>query len=184
MNTFQKIPGLFAALLLLMSSCNLQGPSAQRANGTTPEAPTYQTVLGKSVNDEEVSHFLASHDCSPVEKFHLCKDVGIALWMDSNQVVKTVWLYSGNEEGFRRYRGKLPFGLTFYDPMWLVVQKLGNLEGEDRVPITSTAGLPDEGHSPDHRHYWAVYNRFNLIVIYDLPFADEDAYIYAILVNG
>jgi hypothetical protein len=67
--------------------------------------------------------------------------------------------------------------------MWLVEDKLRNLDGDDTANATSMAGLPDEGSSPDHLHYWAVYDRFDLIVIYDEPFADEDAYIYAVVVR-
>jgi hypothetical protein len=32
--------------------------------------------------------------------------------------------------------------------------------------------------------YWAVYKRCGMVVIYNSPFADVDAYIYAILVNS
>jgi hypothetical protein len=43
--------------------------------------------------------------------------------------------------------------------------------------------LPDEGSSPDHFHYWAVYKHLGMTIIYNSPFVDEDATIYAILVS-
>ena len=184
MNTFLKTLGIFVLLLVLVSACTLQSVQVQAEEGAVPKAPGYQTVLGKSLSSNEVSDFVSSNACSFVGAFQLCREVGMALWIDAEQRVNMVYLYSSKAEDFNRYRGDLPFGLTFYDPKWLVEEKLGRLEGDDMVPPTSTAGLPDEGHSPDHMHYWAVYKRFNMIVIYDLPFADEDAYIYAILING
>ena len=184
MNTFLRTLGTLAAVLLLVSGCNFQGVPARREAGPVPKAPAYQTVLGKSLKDGTVIDFIASNNCAPAEKFQLCKEAGMALWIDSDQIVTLVYLYSGHGEGFKRYRGELPFGLTFYDPMWLVEEKLSVLEAEDTIQPAATAGLPDEGSSPDHFHYWAVYQRFGVTVIYDTPFADQDAYIYAILVNN
>ena len=184
MNTLIRTLGTLAAMLLLISGCNFHGVPAPSEAGTVPKAPAYQTVLGKSLNDEVPINFVASNGCSAAGSFQLCKEAGMALWIDSDQIVTLVYLYSGNADGFRRYRGELPFGLTFYDPMWLVEEKLRDLEAEDRIQPAATAGLPDEGSSPDHFHYWAVYKRFGVTVIYDTPFADQDAYIYAVLVNN
>jgi hypothetical protein len=39
------------------------------------------------------------------------------------------------------------------------------------------ASLPDEAGSPDHMHYWAMYKRLGMMVMYNSPGADEDAYI-------
>ncbi len=107
----------------------------------------------------------------------------MAFWIDPNQIVDTVYLYSRNAEGFRKYKGKLPFGLTFYDPMWQVEQKLRNLNDDDTSQAAWNAGLPDEASSPDHIHYWAFYKELGMTVIYNCPGADEDAYIYAILLS-
>jgi hypothetical protein len=104
----------------------------------------------------------------------------MALWADSDQVVKAVYLYAGVAKGFRRYRGELPFDLTFYDPMWRVQEKLRKLNTDDSSYDVS---LPDEAGSPDHIHYWAIYRRLGMTIIYDSPSADQDAYIYAILMN-
>lgn len=77
----------------------------------------------------------------------------------------------------------LPYGLTTQDTMASVEQKLG----QPRVTYAPQAGwepgLPDEGSSPDHVHYWAIYKRFGLTIVYDTPSAkDKNATIHAIRV--
>jgi hypothetical protein len=44
-------------------------------------------------------------------------------------------------------------------------------------------GLPDEARVPDRMHYWAFYKQAGVTIIYNAPFPDEDATIYAILVT-
>lgn len=104
----------------------------------------------------------------------------MALWIDANEIVKVVYLYAGDADGFRRYRGPLPYGLSFYDPMWRVQEKLVDPDSSNAL---YQAGMPDETASPDHMHYWAVYERLNMTVIYNSPGKDEDAYIYAIVMS-
>jgi hypothetical protein len=141
---------------------------------------SYKVVLGKSMTDKAVMDFLVDHHCFPADRLQLCEELGMALWADSDQVVKAVYLYAGGAKGFRRYRGELPFDLTFYDPMWRVQEKLRKLNTDDSSYDVS---LPDEAGSPDHIHYWAIYRRLGMTIIYDSPSADQDAYIYAILMN-
>ena len=78
----------------------------------------------------------------------------------------------------------LPYGLSMNDTMASVEQRLG----QPRVPFAPQAGwepgLPDEGSSPDHMHYWAIYKRFGLTIVYNTPSAsDKSATINAIYVN-
>lgn len=78
----------------------------------------------------------------------------------------------------------LPYGLTMNDTMASVEQRLG----QPRVAYAPQAGwesgLPDEGSSPDHMHYWAIYERFGLTVVYNTASAsDKSATIHAIYVN-
>jgi hypothetical protein len=169
---------IILSLVLFTAAC-----STTSASTAKDELSAYQEVLGRSAMDDTVVNFLSDHECVAAMQFHVCKDSGMALWTDSGQIVKSVWLYANNSEGFNRYRGKLPFGLTFYDPMWLVEQKLSTVELDETSQATYEAGLPDEGSSPDHLHYWAVYERLGLIVIYDFPYPDDDAYIYAVVVK-
>ena len=180
MNKPYKSFCVLAALTLLITACSIPTVQAQPGEPVTSKAVPYQAILGKSLTDEEVVGFIANHNCSSANQFQLCKEVGMALWAGSDQIVKLVYLYSGTGEGFKRYRGALPFGLTFYDPMWRVEEKLRNQNAEDSL---QQAGLPDEASSPDHMHYWAVYKRLGMTVVYNSPSADEDAYIYAILIS-
>jgi hypothetical protein len=182
MNRLFKIMHICLTISLFVSACTWQTVPAEPVEDGLPKAVAYQTLLDRSTNDKDVTDFIANH-CSPADQFQLCKEAGMALWINSDQIVKTIWLYAGNTAGFRRYRGQLPGGLTFYDPMWRVEEKLSVSDTDELIPMTGKVEVPDETSSPDHTHYWVTYKRLNLIVIYDTPGADEDAYIYAVLVN-
>lgn len=181
MNKRFKSLNILAIITLFINACGTWAVQTQPEAQATPKVMLYQALLGKSVKDTEVADFIVSNNCSSTGPFQVCKDVGLALWADARQVVKTVYLYAGNAGGFKRYRGELPFGLSFYDPMWRVEEKLKDLDSDDTL---QQAGLPNEGSSPDHIHYWAVYQQLGMTVIYNSPAADEDAYIYAILVSN
>jgi hypothetical protein len=151
---------------------------AESAEDTAVAVISYRVVLGKSLSDPDVADFIASNQCAPADQFQLCKDAGLALWTDADQIVSMVYMYAGNVDGFRRYRGELPYGLTFYDPMWRVQEKLMN---PDSANPLYQAGLPDETGTPDHMHFRAVYSELGMTVMYNTPGEDEDAYIYAIV---
>ena len=172
---------IFGFLLMFLSGCAAQSAQAEPSSKSIGETVQYQIVLGRSFNDRDVVNFFASNNCLAITQFEICKEAGMSFWMDSNQTVGYVYLYSGsNEEGVQRYRGKLPYGLSFYDPMWLVQEKLKKFDTDQTSPM---AGLPDEADSPDHIHYRTSYKRMNLDIIYDSPIEDPDAYIYAILIS-
>lgn len=164
---------VLAVITLSINACAMQSVQAERG---ASKSLTYKDVLGKSLLDETVADFIASNNCSRAHKFLLCKAAGMALWMDSNQMIETVYLYLNNEDGFEPYQGELPFGLKFYDTMGAVEYKMKN-QG------LGNAGLPDTASVPDHMHYRATYHQVGITVMYNSPFADEDATIYAILVN-
>jgi hypothetical protein len=78
----------------------------------------------------------------------------------------------------------LPYGLSVQDTMASVEYKLGQPVETHAPQAGWKPGLPDEGFSPDHAHYWAIYRRFGLTVVYNTPSAsDKTATIYAIYVN-
>jgi hypothetical protein len=183
MNALFKPFGILAVLSLLISACGGQSAHAESADSVT--TISYRVVLGKSLNDKEVADFITSNNCSPAAEYQLCKDAGIAFWVDANQTVNMVYLYAGNAGDFRRYRGQLPFGLSFYDPKWRVEEKLRELNSDDSSSLQETwqAGLPDKQYSPDHMRYWAFYKPYGMTVIYNSPGDDEDAYIYAVVVS-
>jgi hypothetical protein len=78
----------------------------------------------------------------------------------------------------------LPYGLSLTDTMASVEQRLGQPRVTSAPQAGWEPGLPDEGSSPDHMHYWAIYKRFGLTVVYNTPSAsDKSATIRAIYVN-
>ena len=163
--------------LFALTACT---PPARAEEAENPTRFSYQALLGKSINDRDVVDFISKNDCSKVNEILLCEPAGMTLWLNADQIVNTVILYAASADGFTKYSGKLPFGLSFYDPMWKVQEKLRTLDADGAV---QQAGLPDESGTPDRFHYWAIYKRLGMTVIYNSPAADEDAYIYAILVS-
>ena len=78
----------------------------------------------------------------------------------------------------------LPYGLTMQDTMASVEQKLGQPRIAHAPQAGWEPGLPDAGGSPDHIHYWAVYKRFGITIIYNTPSANnKSATVYDILVD-
>jgi hypothetical protein len=177
MNVFINRIRIFAVLPLLIVSCSLHTVPSQPEQQITKNTAPYVNLLGKSLADRVVADFIASNNCSNAARYQLCEDVGVALWINLNQIVQTVYLYLNNSEGFAPYKGDLPFGLKFYDTMGAVEYKLS------RKGVGS-AGLPDSGNTPDHLHYRANYQQVGMTIIYNSPSAeDEDATVYAILVS-
>ena len=178
MNKLFQTLSMIAAITLFAVACSPQAAQA------APSAVGYQAVLGKPVSDTSVADFIASNKCSGVSEFQLCKGAGMALWIDSAQKINTVYLYAESENGFAPYKGVMPFGLAFKDSMADVEQKFGQPKVVQAPQAGWTPGLPDAGSSPDHIHYWAVYERFGVTIVYNTPFAnDKNASIHSILVT-
>jgi len=150
---------------------------------------SYQAVLGKTLNDKAVADFISSNNCSPEVRtlsgqLRLCKEAGMALWIDSHQMINTVYLAINNANDFADYKGELPFTVTAHDTMAMVEQKLGQPVEIHAPQAGWLPRLPDEGSTPDHIHYWAINKEFGLTVIYNSPSPnDKGATIYAILVT-
>jgi len=181
MNKLFKTLSLLAVIACFATACI---PAVVDVAQAAPAAAGYQTMLGKSVSDTEVANFMVSNGCSQTAWLYLCRPAGLALWTDADQIVKSAYLYLSNSEGFVAYKGALPLGLMRNDTMEDVEQKLGQPKVEQAPQAGWEPGLPDEGHSPDHTHYWANYKRFGVTVIYNTPAAnDKNATIYAILVS-
>jgi hypothetical protein len=177
MNVFVDRLRIFAVLPLLLASCSLGTLPVQTEEPPARVSVPYKEMLGKSLTDKVVADFLASNHCSSAAQFQLCNDMGVALWINTDQTVDTVYFYLNNVEGFAPYKGELPFGLKFYDTMGAVEYKL-------KRKGVGSAGLPDSGDTPDHLHYCANYQQAGMTIIYNSPSAeDEDATIYAIHVS-
>jgi hypothetical protein len=184
MNKLFKNLSFLAAIAVFITACGAQAVQAQPEEQSAPKAATYQAVLGKSLNDKEVANFIASNNCTGDIEFQLCKDAGIALWINSDKMVKTVYLNLNNADGFAAYKGELPFGLAVNDTMVKVEQKFGQLKEVHAPQAGWEPGLPDEGHSLDHISYWASYKRFGMTIVYNSPSAnDKAATIHAILIS-
>ena len=75
----------------------------------------------------------------------------------------------------------LPYGLTMEDTRATVEQKLGQPYVPDLPHLGWEPALPDEGGSPDRMHYWAIYRRFGIVIVYNSPAPrDMGATIYAV----
>ena len=122
-------------IFLVASACGGQSSQTTQTDANGVAVTSYQTVLGKLLNDKDVTDFIASNHCAPAAEFQLCKEAGMALWVGTSQVVKMVYMYAGSSDAFRRYRGPLPFGLSFYDPMWRVKEKLRGLNAVDSLSL-------------------------------------------------
>lgn len=167
----------------LITACGAWSGQGQPEEQPVPKAAVYEVLLGKSLNDKEVVEFISNNHCTASGSFQLCQSAGLALWLDAARIVRTVYLYIYNSDEFAPYKGELPYGLKFYDTLGLVEYKLRKLEGEDDLQSPWEVAMPKEGASPDHIHYWVFYRRLGLTIVYNSPAADEDATIYAILIN-
>ena len=177
MDKFFKILNVLALMTLFMTACVSQSAQAEPAKADTTVTANYQVVLGKSLHDKGVAEFIVRNNCVSATQFQVCKEAGIAFWLDTDQIVNTVHLYLNHVDGFAAYKGELPFGLKFYDIMEAVEYKL-------RKQGVGNAGLPEEAATPDHLHYWAMYKQVGVTIIYNAPFPDEEATIHAILVSN
>jgi len=173
MNRRIKTFGLLVALTVVVTLFGVRAIQAQKA---VPQPIDYRNLLGKSRNDQAIVNLIAIDGCVEELPYLLCREAGMALWLDSNQSVRKIHLYVNNSDGFALYQGELPLGLKFYDIMGAVEYKLNRLG-------VGSEGRPEETAVPDHMHYWAFYNEQGVTIIYNSPFADEDATIYAVLVT-
>ena len=172
---------ILSVVSLVITACS---PRAVQTPLSTQEVFHHGEILGKSLHDMMVAEWMTTNHCTSAFPFQVCRDAGIAVWLDAEQTVKKIYLYLNNEAGFSPYKGALPLGLKFYDTMGAVEYKLRKLDSSDGSPKARNHGLPEEGSSPDHTHFWAVYKRYGITVIYNSPFTDEDATIYAIVVSS
>jgi hypothetical protein len=183
MNKRFQILSILAALALFATACGAQVVQAQQAQAA-PKAAAYEAVLGKSLHDQDVADFIVSNNCSSTGQFQMCNDAGMALWIDQGQNVEIAYLYPNKNNDFGAYIGALPRGLSASDTMASVEEKFGRPKVSQAPQAGWELGLPDESGTPDHIHYWAVYKRFGVTIIYNSPSAtDKSATIHAILVS-
>ena len=184
MNKNFPILSILVAITLFAAAYGALVVQAQPAEAV-PEAAAYEAVLGKSLSDQAVADFIASNDCASTGPFQMCNAAGLALWISQSQNVETVYLYPNKIGGFGAYKGTLPFGLSANDTMANVERKLGHPQVNQGGPQAGwEPGLPDRAGTPDHLHYWAIYERFGVTIVYNSPSGrDERATIHTILVS-
>jgi len=184
MNKFFNALGILAVIALFATACGAQVVQAQPEERTAPKAVTYESVLNKSLNTKDAAEFIANNNCTSSGQFQLCQSVGLSLWTDANQTIKTAYLYNSNSDDFSAYKGELPLGLVSNDTMETVEKKFGQPKVEHAPQAGWELGLPDESGTPDHIHYWATYKRFGVTIVYNSPTVnDKGATIYAVLVS-
>lgn len=185
MNKLFKTLSLLAVIAFMLAARREAAvPHVVDVAQAAPVELTYEAMLGRPLTDRNVADFIAGNNCSQAGSFHLCRDAGLALWTDADRMVKTAYLYVSNSDDFDAFAGALPLGLARNDTMADVEEKLGQPKEVHAPQAGWTAGLPDEGGSPDRIHYWAVYKRFGVTIVYSSPFAnDKNAAIHAILVS-
>jgi hypothetical protein len=184
MNKSFAILSIFAVVTLFATAYDALVVQAQSAAPAIPNAAAYEAILGKSLTDQAVGDFVVTNNCSGTGQFQTCNDAGLSLWIGQNQKVEMAYLYPNKTSDFGAYKGELPLGLSPKDTMASVEDKFG----WPKVEYVPQAGweprLPDEGGTPDHIHYWAMYKRLGVTIIYNSPSAtDKGATIYAILVS-
>ena len=184
MNKRFQILITFAALTFFAATFGALVVQAQPAERAIPEAATYEAVLGKSLDDTDVSDFIASNGCARTGSFQLCSPAGMALLIGEGQKVETVYLYPNGTADFAAYNGTLPLGLSASDTMASVEDKFGQPRVQHAPQAGWEPGIPDQSGTPDHIHYWAIYKRFGVTVVYNSPSGtDKGATIHAILVS-
>jgi hypothetical protein len=184
MNKRFQILSILAVIVLFATAYGALIVQAQSAQRAVPEAVAYAVVLGKSLNDQDVVDFITSNRCSSTGQFHMCNAAGMALVTGQGQKVETVYLYPNKIDDFEAYQGELPLGLSANDTLASVEDKFGQPKVQQVPQAGRESGLPDESGTPDHTHYWAMYKRFGVTIVYNSPSAtDKGATIRAILVS-
>ena len=180
----KRFPILYILAVIMLFATAYGAQIVQSAAKAAPEAADYEVVLGKSLNDQDVVDFIATNRCSRTGQLHMCNPAGLDLWNGPDQKVETVYLYPNKSDNFEAYKGTLPLGLSANDTMANVEDRFGQPKVEHAPQSGWEPGLPDESGTPDHIHYWAMYPRFGVTIVYNSPSAtDKGATIYAILVN-
>jgi hypothetical protein len=172
-NTFS----ILAAIALFSTGCAAQVVRAQPQDQAPSKAAPYEALLGKALTDPGVAGFIVSNKCSSAGQFQFCKEIGMTLGVNSNQVVETVFLYLEDADGFKAYQGELPFALKLNGSRETVEAKLK----EQRVGT----GIANEEGLFDHTHCWATYYAAGMTIIYNSPSADDrNATMHAMIVEN
>src|SRR5687768_6660770 len=112
---------LIILLLTLVVAASAQSPSA--------DTPKLLTLLGKDIRGKDAQEFLDSIGSVPkIERFepseyqgkripatsyYSFKDKGVSIRLDERGFIGSIFFYAEGTDGFRQFRGLLPYGLDF-----------------------------------------------------------------------
>ena len=149
-----------------------------------PAPIDYEFLIYRSLDDRLVADIIASNHCITSGYFQLCKSAGIAIRVNRHRLIEQIYLYADGGSDFTAFTGELPFGISRDDTMSMVEKKLGYPKVPQVPQFGWEPGLPDEASTPDHHHYWATYENYDLTIIYNSPSdQDKNASIHMILIN-
>ena|ERR1044072_4904690 len=99
---------------------------------------TIISILGKNLNDAEVTNFLSSIGDKPETlgvdiTYYIYKKKGLSLVFDENLLLSSAQLYPQGVDGYDEYKGDLPPGITFHTSRAEVRAKYG-------IPAASGGG--------------------------------------------
>src|SRR5512143_180647 len=112
MGRFYRYIFVLAMFSLFFTSCTTQSAQIKQIK---PEVVKYQDLLDETFSNDDIQNWTTKNDCIFAERLLSCQNLGIALWLNSEHVVKTVYFYLDNTDGFSAYKGELPLGLKYYD---------------------------------------------------------------------
>lgn len=180
MNKLLKTLIVTTILLQMGAACSAQPVQAEHIEHA-PVAASYESLLGKSLDEREVDEFIASNYCSQKGQYEICGSTGIALGMDLDQKVETVYFFPGHTPSFAAFHGELPYGIQWQDSRAVVEEKLGVAPADAYI---NQAGLPMEIGIPENLRLWVVYPERGITVVYNTLSAENtSATIHAVLIT-
>ena len=181
MNKLFKTLAVVTFIMLVATACGTQAAQAKPVEQPSV-ASSYRALLGKPLDDKYVADFMAKNYCSSADQYQLCGSTGIALGMDTDQTVKTVYFFPGRMASFAAFHGELPYGLRWEDNRAVAEEKLGVTPN---AIYLNQAGLPKETGTPDNIRLWVAYQEAGVTIVYNtLSAENKKATIHAILVTN
>lgn len=118
---------------------------------------TLSSKLGMDINSDEMKTWMAGLGTAQVDKFstgdyYNYKPVGISLLFNPQNQLSSIFFYAEGADGFKEYKGDLPFGLTF---------KMTRKEIEDSL------GMPDSAGGDGVINFWESYDSKGLGISYN-----------------
>jgi hypothetical protein len=150
---------IFVIAGLFLSACGSSTSDSSSISGerNNQQGSTYETLLGKTLDDNVVSDFILQNNCQLSGFHYICKSIGVELSLDSGQRVVTVFMYAQGVDGFDEYTGDLPYGLTWNSTRSDVQGQLGSPNAQGTETYTS----------------WDAYQDRGVYVDYDSPSAED-----------